>query len=54
MRATVGADNARMEGAKIARELLAELRPMTAGVVVSTSSGLIDRALDVLEIPDSP
>ncbi len=48
MRAAVGVRGAQVEGAKIARELLAALRPMTAGVVVSTPTGLVDRALDVL------
>jgi methionine synthase / methylenetetrahydrofolate reductase(NADPH) len=49
MRAAGGSELARAEGAKIARELLAELRLRTAGVVVSTPSGLIERALDVLD-----
>lgn len=48
MRAVAGADEARAEGAKIARELLAALRPMTAGVVVSTPAGRLERALEVL------
>lgn len=48
MRAAASPDAARAEGAKIARELLAALRPMTAGAVVSTPSGRVDRALDVL------
>jgi homocysteine S-methyltransferase len=48
MRATGGSEQARAEGARIATELLAELRSMTAGVVVSTPSGRIERALDVL------
>ena len=48
MRAAVGVQGAQAEGAKIARELLAALRPMTAGVVVSTPAGLVDRALEVL------
>ncbi len=54
MRATEGTDAARTEGATIAKELLAELRPMTAGVVVSSPSGLIERALDVLEAAAGP
>ena len=49
MRAAVGAEQAVAEGAKIAQELLAELRPMTAGVVISTPSGLVERALAVLD-----
>ena len=48
MRAAVSADAARAEGMAIARELLAALRPMTAGVVVSTQTGRVDRALEVL------
>jgi len=48
MRAAVSADAARAEGTAIARELLAALRPMTAGVVVSTQTGRVDRALEVL------
>jgi methionine synthase / methylenetetrahydrofolate reductase(NADPH) len=48
MRATVGADAARREGVTIARELLAALRAMTAGVVVSTPAGRVERALEVL------
>ena len=48
MRAAVSAEAARAEGVTIARELLAALRPMTAGVVVSTQTGRVDRALEVL------
>jgi len=48
MRAATGADAARREGAKIAAELLAALRPMTAGVVVSTPGGRVERALEIL------
>ncbi len=48
MRAATSADAARAEGMAIARELLAALRPMTAGVVVSTQTGRVDRALEVL------
>ncbi len=48
MRATVGPEAARHEGARIAVELLAALRPMTAGVVVSTPAGRVERALEVL------
>ena len=49
MRAAVGVEQAVAVGANIARELLVELRPMTAGVVISTPSGLVQRALDVLD-----
>jgi homocysteine S-methyltransferase len=48
MRAAAGPDEARAEGARIARELLTALRRMTAGVVVSTPGGRVDRALEVL------
>jgi len=48
MRAATGADAARREGATIAVELLAALRPMTAGVVVSTPGGRVERALEIL------
>jgi homocysteine S-methyltransferase len=48
MRAATGVDGARREGAKIAAELLAALRPMTAGVVVSTPGGRVERALEIL------
>ncbi len=49
MRAAVGPDQAVAEGASIAQALLAELRPMTAGAVIFTPSGLVERALDVLD-----
>ncbi len=49
MRAAVGPEQAVAEGARITQELLVELRPMTAGVVISTPSGLVERALDVLD-----
>ena len=48
MRATTGPDASRQEGAKIAVELVKALRPMTAGVVVSTPAGRVERALEVL------
>ncbi len=48
MRATTGPAAARREGAEIAVELLGALRPMTAGVVVSTPAGRVERALEVL------
>jgi homocysteine S-methyltransferase len=48
MRATTGADEARREGVKIAVELLDALRPMTAGAVVSTPAGRVERALEVV------
>lgn len=48
MRAATGADEARREGVKIARELLDALRPMTAGAVVSTPAGRVERALEVV------
>jgi len=48
MRAAVGPEQAVAEGARIAQGLLVELRPMTAGVVIFTPSGLVERALEVL------
>ena len=48
MRRRNTASAADAEGVKIAQELLAALRGMTAGVVVSTPAGRVDRALDVL------
>jgi homocysteine S-methyltransferase len=48
MRGTHGAEQAAGEGVAIARELVAALRGMTAGVVVSTPGGRADRALEVL------
>ncbi len=48
MRAATGTDGARAEGARIATELLVALRPMTAGVVVSSPTGM-DRAVAVLD-----
>lgn len=48
MRAAVGPETALQEGAKIAVELLVALRPMTAGVVVFTPGGRLERALEVL------
>ncbi len=54
MRATGSAEAAWAEGARIAKELLAELRPMTAGAVVSTPSGHVERALDVLDPAAEP
>ncbi len=48
MRAATGAEAARREGAMIAAELLNALRAMTAGVVVSTPAGGVERGLEVL------
>ncbi|MCC6992302.1 MAG: methylenetetrahydrofolate reductase, partial [Acidobacteria bacterium] len=54
MRAAGSSAQARAEGARIAKELLAALRPMTAGVVVATPAGSSDRALDVLDLAVDP
>ncbi len=54
MRAAGSSMQARAEGARIAKELLAALRPMTAGVVVATPAGSSDRALDVLDLAVDP
>jgi methionine synthase / methylenetetrahydrofolate reductase(NADPH) len=48
MRAATGPEAARREGATIAAELLNALRAMTAGVVVSTPAGGVERGLEVL------
>jgi methionine synthase / methylenetetrahydrofolate reductase(NADPH) len=48
MRATQGSEAALVEGTQIARDLLAELRPMIAGAVVSAPEGQVERALAVL------
>jgi homocysteine S-methyltransferase len=48
MRQAETADDAAAEGVRIARELLAELRPMAQGVQLFTLSGTVERAFDVL------
>jgi len=48
MRAAAGPEAARAEGVRIAADMLARLRRMTAGVVVSTPGGRVTRALEVL------
>ncbi len=48
MRSTTGPDGALDEGTRIARELLAALRPMTAGAIVFAPPEQTERALAVL------
>ncbi|MGE0815576.1 MAG: bifunctional homocysteine S-methyltransferase/methylenetetrahydrofolate reductase [Vicinamibacterales bacterium] len=48
MRQAASPEAARLEGVRIAQELLAALRPMAAGVVVSTPDGRAGRALEVV------
>jgi homocysteine S-methyltransferase len=48
MRRTETAEHAAAEGVAIARELLADLRPMAQGVHVFTLSGRVERAFEVL------
>jgi methionine synthase / methylenetetrahydrofolate reductase(NADPH) len=50
MRRTTTPENAAAEGVAVARELLAELKGMAAGVQISTPSGRLDAALDVLDV----
>jgi homocysteine S-methyltransferase len=49
MRGTAGAEAARAEGVRIARELVSALAPMIAGVQVYSPSGRLAPALGVLE-----
>jgi homocysteine S-methyltransferase len=48
MRTAEAAGGAEPEGVAIARELLADLRPMAQGVHVFTLSGTVERAFEVL------
>ena len=50
MRRTTTADAAAHEGVAIARELVTVLKGMAAGVQISTPSGRLDAALDVLDV----
>ncbi|MSO36078.1 MAG: bifunctional homocysteine S-methyltransferase/methylenetetrahydrofolate reductase [Acidobacteria bacterium] len=50
MRRTTSADAAAAEGVKVARELVAAIKGMAAGVQISTPSGRLDAALDVLDV----
>jgi homocysteine S-methyltransferase len=50
MRTTATADHALAEGVAIAREIVAAVSGMAAGVQVSSPSGRLDAALDVLDV----
>jgi homocysteine S-methyltransferase len=50
MRKTASAEAAAAEGVSIARELAAAIKGMAAGVQISTPSGRLDAALDVLDV----
>lgn len=50
MRKTTGADAALAEGVKVAKEIVAAIKGMAAGVQISVPSGRLDAALDVLDV----
>lgn len=50
MRRTTSPESAAAEGVAVARELVAELKGMAAGVQISSPSGRLDAALDVLDV----
>jgi methionine synthase I (cobalamin-dependent)/5,10-methylenetetrahydrofolate reductase len=50
MRKTTSAEAAAAEGVKVARELVEAIKGMAAGVQISTPSGRLDAALDVLDV----
>ncbi len=50
MRRTRNADEAAAEGVQVARELVAAIRRMAAGVQIATPSGRLNAALDVLDV----
>ena len=50
MRKTTSAESAAAEGVKVARELVIAIKGMAAGVQISTPSGRLDAALDVLDV----
>ena len=50
MRRTANAEAAAAEGVKVAKEIVAAIMGMAAGVQVSTPSGRLDAALDVLDV----
>ena len=50
MRKTTSADAAAAEGVLVAREIAAAIKGMAAGVQISTPSGRLDAALDVLDV----
>jgi homocysteine S-methyltransferase len=50
MRRATTADAAAAEGITVAREIVAAIKGMAAGVQISTPSGRLDAALDVLDV----
>jgi methionine synthase I (cobalamin-dependent)/5,10-methylenetetrahydrofolate reductase len=50
MRRAGSAEHARAEGVQVARELVEAMKDMAAGVQISTPSGRLDAALDVLDV----
>jgi methionine synthase / methylenetetrahydrofolate reductase (NADH) len=50
MRTTTSAEAAAAEGVRIAREIVIAIKGMAAGVQISTPSGRLDAALDVLDV----
>jgi homocysteine S-methyltransferase len=50
MRRTTSAEAAAAEGVLVAREIVAAVKGMAAGVQISTPSGRLDAALDVLDV----
>ncbi len=50
MRKTTSAEAAFAEGVAIAREIVTAVKGMAAGVQISTPSGRLDAALDVLDV----
>jgi methionine synthase / methylenetetrahydrofolate reductase(NADPH) len=50
MRKTTSADAAAAEGVLVAREIVTAIKGMAAGVQISTPSGRLDAALDVLDV----
>jgi len=50
MRRTTSLEHAAAEGVAIARELVAQLKGMAAGIQISTPTGRLDAALDVLDV----
>ena len=50
MRTTASAEAAAAEGVRVAREIVTAIKGMAAGVQISTPSGRLDAALDVLDV----
>jgi hypothetical protein len=50
MRKTANAEAAAAEGVRVAKEIVRAIKEMAAGVQISTPSGRLDAALDVLGV----